>query len=85
MQKLQMENNGCPQCGSLHLVTDETNGEVVCSQCGLVITENKLNRTPEWRAYTLDEQRSKSRMGAPIRYSHFDKGLHTTIRGYKDA
>jgi transcription initiation factor TFIIB len=86
MQKtLRMENNGCPQCGSLNLVTDETNGEVVCSQCGLVITENALDRAPEWRAYTLEERRSKSRTGAPIRYSIFDKGLHTTINGFRDA
>jgi ribosomal protein S27AE len=83
MQKLQMEKNGCPQCGSLNLGTDGTNGEVVCSQCGLVIVENALNRAPEGRAYTLEEQRSKSRTGAPIRYSNFDKGLHTTIRGFK--
>jgi transcription initiation factor TFIIB len=85
MQKLQMEKSECPQCGSVYLVTDGTNGEVVCSQCGLVIADNALNRAPEWRAYTLEERRSKRRTGAPIRYSHFDKGLHTTIRGYKDA
>jgi transcription initiation factor TFIIB len=81
----QIEKTVCPQCGSPNLVTDETNGEVVCSQCGLVIIENALDRAPEWRAYTLEERRSKSRTGAPIRYSHFDKGLHTTIRGFKDA
>jgi transcription initiation factor TFIIB len=80
-----MEKTVCPQCSSPNLVTDGTNGEVICSQCGLVIVENELNRAPEWRAYTLEERFSKSRTGAPIRYSHFDKGLHTTIRGFKDA
>jgi transcription initiation factor TFIIB len=85
MQKLQMGDNACPQCGSPNLVADGTNGEVVCSQCGLVIIEKALDRAPEWRAYTLEERRSKSRTGAPIRYSNFDKGLHTTIRGFKDA
>jgi transcription initiation factor TFIIB len=86
MQKtLQMEKKVCPQCGSPNLVTDGTNGEVVCSQCGLVIVEDILNQAPEWRAYTLEQRRSKSRTGAPIRYSHFDKGLHTTIQGFKDA
>lgn len=82
---LQIESTGCPQCRSPTLVTDGNNGEVVCSQCGLVIVENILNQAPEWRAFTLEEQRSKSRAGAPIRYSHFDKGLHTTIQGSKDA
>jgi transcription initiation factor TFIIB len=85
MQKLQMKNDECPQCGSLHLVTDGFNGEVVCSQCGLVIIENTLDRAPEWRAYTLEERRSRSRTGAPIRYSNFDKGLHTTIHCFRDA
>ena len=82
---LQMQTEGCPQCHSPNLVTDGINGEVVCSQCGLVIAEAMLNQAPEWRAFTLEERRSKSRTGAPIRYSHFDKGLHTTIRGFKDA
>jgi transcription initiation factor TFIIB len=86
MQKtLQMEKTVCPQCGSPNIVTDGTKGEVICSQCGLVILENALNRAPEWRAYTLEEHQSKSRTGAPIRYSNFDKGLHTTIQGFKDA
>lgn len=80
-----MEKTICPQCGSLNLVTDGTNGEVVCSQCGLVITEGLLSQTPEWRAYTLEDQHCKTRTGAPIRYSTFDKGLHTTIQGFKDA
>jgi transcription initiation factor TFIIB len=81
----QIEKTACPQCGSLNLVTDRANAEVICSQCGLVMIENTLNGAPEWSAYTLEERRSKSRTGAPIRYSHFDKGLHTTIRGFKDA
>jgi transcription initiation factor TFIIB len=82
---LQSEKLECPQCHSPNLVTDGNNGEVVCSQCGLVIVEDTLNRAPEWRAFTLDERRTKSRAGDPIRYSHFDKGLHTTISGFKDA
>jgi transcription initiation factor TFIIB len=86
MQKTQhIERRGCPQCGNTNLITDEYNGEVVCNQCGLVVIEDSLNRAPEWRAFTLDEQRSKSRTGAPVKYSTFDKGLHTTIRGFKDA
>jgi transcription initiation factor TFIIB len=85
MQTLQKERITCPQCHSANLITDENNGEVVCSQCGLVIEDDVLNQAPEWRAFTLEEQRSKSRTGAPIRYSDFDKGLHTTIRGFKDA
>jgi transcription initiation factor TFIIB len=82
---VQMEKNKCPQCNSPKLAMDEANGEVVCVECGLVVTEDLLNQSPEWRAFTLEEQRSRSRTGTPIRYSRFDKGLHTTIQGFKDA
>jgi transcription initiation factor TFIIB len=82
---VQMEKNKCPQCRSPDLVMDEENGEFVCSECGLVIIEDVFNQGPEWRAFTLEEQRSRSRTGAPIRYSRFDKGLHTTIHGFTDA
>jgi transcription initiation factor TFIIB len=82
---LQMEKIGCPQCPGSNLVTDGNNGEVVCSQCGLVIVEKVLNQSPEWRAFTLEDKRSRSRMGSPISYARFDKGLHTTIQGFTDA
>jgi transcription initiation factor TFIIB len=82
---VQIEKNKCPQCNGLNLVMDEVKGEVVCVECGLVVTKDLLNQGPEWRAFTLEEQRSKNRMGAPIRYSRFDKGLHTSINGFTDA
>ncbi|MDH5689767.1 MAG: transcription initiation factor IIB [Candidatus Bathyarchaeota archaeon] len=82
---IQVQRGRCPQCGSPELVRDEEMGEIVCSGCGLVILEDMLNRSPEWRAFTLEEKRSKRRAGAPIRYSHFDKGLSTIIRVDKDA
>jgi len=70
----------CPECSSPELVTDEGTGEIVCSNCGLVILDEVLNRSPEWRAFTLEEKRSRRRVGAPIDYSRFDKGLSTIIR-----
>jgi transcription initiation factor TFIIB len=88
---IKMQNNllingqSCPQCHGSHLVTDENIGEVVCDKCGLVIVDKVLNKSPEWRAFTLEDRRSRSRMGAPVSYARFDKGLHTTISGFKDA
>jgi transcription initiation factor TFIIB len=80
-----MEKNNCPQCTSTNLVTDINSGEVVCGDCGLVVAENMLNQNPEWKAFTLEEREAKSRMGAPVSYARFDKGLHTTIQGFTDA
>jgi len=82
---LLINRQGCPQCHSSNLVADENIGEVVCGKCGLVIVDKVLNESPEWRAFTLEDKQSRRRNGAPINYARFDKGLHTTISGFKDA
>jgi transcription initiation factor TFIIB len=64
---------------------DKVNGEVVCSDCGLVVAENMFNRHPEWSAFTFEERQSRSRIGTPVSYARFDKGLHTMIGCSKDA
>ena len=84
MQRL-VQRGLCPECGSPELVADTEMGETVCSKCGLVILGDMLDRSPEWRAFTLEEKRSKRRVGAPVTYSHFDKGLSTVIWGNRDA
>lgn len=84
MQRL-IQNGLCPECGSPELVADKEMGETVCSKCGLVILDEMLSRGPEWRAFTLEERRSKRRVGAPMDYSLFDKGLSTIIRVDRDA
>ena len=75
----------CANCGSNELVTDRDSGEVVCSKCGLVVSDLILDQEPEWRAFTPEEQRAKARAGAPTSLKQFDKGLSTTFQPYKDA
>jgi transcription initiation factor TFIIB len=75
----------CPECGYSNIIMDRNIGEVVCSQCGLVIKDVILDQKPEWRAFTLDEKRSKSRVGSPESLSYYDKGLTTTFKTGKDA
>ena len=60
-------------------------GELVCGICGLVVEENIMHQGAEWRAFTPQERKSKSRVGVPTQYSHFDKGLSTVIRISRDA
>jgi transcription initiation factor TFIIB len=38
-----------------------------------------LDKGPEWRAFTMEEKASRSRVGMPTSYSILDKGLSTTI------
>ncbi len=45
---------GCPACGG-PLVNDLQRGEVVCAQCGLVVSESAIDVGPEWRVF--DEEK----------------------------
>lgn len=81
----KLDHAQCPECGSPRIVYDEVTGEYVCGECGLVIREEMLDRSPEWRALTLEEKAKKKRTGGPTEYSQYDKGLSTTIRIDRDA
>ena len=43
----------CPECGSRSLTRDETRGEVVCDDCGLVLEDNVIDQGAEWRVFSL--------------------------------
>jgi len=68
----------CPECGG-NVVTHEAHGETVCSECGLVVDEDEVDRGPEWRAFDAQEKDKKSRVGAPTTNTMHDKGLSTNI------
>jgi len=69
----------CPECGSNEVVQDLEKGERICSSCGLVVSEHRIDHGPEWRAFTADEKDARSRAGAPTNYAIHDKGLSTMI------
>jgi transcription initiation factor TFIIB len=69
----------CPECKSRNLVHDYDSGETICGDCGLVLYEQTLDKGPEWRAFTMEEKASRSRVGMPTNYSIHDKGLSTQI------
>ncbi len=73
------EQTRCPECGSTDLVRDYTRGEVLCNNCGLVLTENIVDQGPEWRDFEESSRQSASRVGAPANYMIYDKGLSTEI------
>lgn len=63
-----------------NVITDSESGEVVCSNCGIVITEKSENiSNPEWRAFTAEEQNKRARTGAPTSLAIHDRGLATLI------
>jgi len=69
----------CPECGGSAMIHDEDTGETVCGSCGLVVTESVIDGGPEWRAFTVEERESRTRVGAPMTYSISDMGLSTVI------
>jgi transcription initiation factor TFIIB len=61
-------------------ITDPECGEIICSNCGMVISE-KIEDTnhQERRASTLEEADKRARTGAPSSLARHDMGLSTII------
>jgi len=72
----------CPECGSTKLIYDEQRGEIICSNCGLVIEEKMIDLGQEWRQF--EEGEKKSRGGAPLTMQKFDRGLTTNVGEMSD-
>ncbi|MFZ5955701.1 MAG: transcription initiation factor IIB [Nanoarchaeota archaeon] len=72
----------CPECNSSNLVYDESRGEVICGNCGLLVEEKMVDTTHELRAFNKAEK--KTRGGPPISMQKFDKGLITNVGEISD-
>ena len=84
----------CSVCGnksvkSAIVITDHESGEIICSNCGMVISQNiEDNTRPEWRSFGNEEGggNNRSRTGMPTTLARHDRGLTTIIgRTDKDA
>jgi transcription initiation factor TFIIB len=76
----------CNICKSGQTVTDPESGEVICMNCGIVISDKVLESRPEWRAFTIEEAGDRSRTGIPRSLARHDMGLSTVIgKADKDA
>src|SRR2546422_2775250 len=73
----------CPECNSGHLSFDYERGELICEECGLVLTDQMIDQGPEWRAVGVEQGEKSARPGAPMTYTIHDKSLSTTIRWKK--
>ncbi len=69
----------CPECGSTHFYQDPVRGELVCERCGLVMEEEMVDTSQDWRAFDQDQMSRRSRAGAPLTSKRHDKGLTTEI------
>ena len=81
-ESVSEQTTTCPECEG-NLISDTEHGETVCTDCGLVVEQDGIDRGPEWRAFDSSERDSKSRVGAPTTNMMHDKGLSTNI-GWQD-
>ncbi len=72
----------CPECGSTNLIRDYERGEIICKDCGLVISENLEDYGPEWRSFDAEQRAKRARGGSPTTYMRPNKGLVTEIDQY---
>lgn len=88
----------CPVCDSnrVHeyghyrvstVITDVESGELICSQCGMVINDRlEDSARPDSRTFGNEQDYNKVRLGPPTSIAYHDMGLSTTIgRTDKDA
>jgi transcription initiation factor TFIIB len=70
----------CPSCKSDNtIITDPKSGEIICSRCGMVVSDKLLERRPEWRTFATDETEGRARTGLPSSLARHDIGLSTVI------
>lgn len=69
--------DACPECGGT--LIDDSGGERYCEDCGVLVTEQRIDRGPEWRAYTHDGEQKQSWVGESITGMLHDRGLTTDI------
>mgnify|MGYP003113962331 CR=1 FL=1 len=69
----------CPECDSRNLDRDETHGEIVCQDCGLVLEDNIIDQGAEWRVFSPEQGDQRARTGAPMSQMMHDKGLSTDL------
>lgn len=69
----------CPECNSDRLVRDYERAELICEDCGLVLSESLIDEGPEWRAFDSEQRSKRERTGPPLTLMSHDWGLSTQI------
>jgi transcription initiation factor TFIIB len=73
----------CSICGKAKgktVIIDPESGEIICSNCGIVISDKVQDMSrPEWRAFSAEEVNDRRRTGAPTSLARYDRGLYTII------
>src|SRR5919198_1001223 len=70
----------CLICNKAKAISDPESGEVICGNCGIVISDKlQESNRPEWRSFNTEEVNNRRRTGAPTSLTRHDMGLATVI------
>ncbi|OLS20491.1 MAG: Transcription initiation factor IIB [Candidatus Heimdallarchaeota archaeon LC_3] len=73
-----LDSDFCAECTG-ELIFDNSRGEIICSNCGLVTESKMIDHGQEWRAYSSDEHNNRSRTGEPLDVLSDDIKLRSTF------
>ena len=54
-----MNKNVCPSHPEAHLVEDYRAGDMICSECGLVVGDRVIDVGSEWRSFSANDKNNK--------------------------
>ncbi|WP_181687053.1 transcription initiation factor IIB [Halorhabdus salina] len=66
----------CPECDSELSRRDR---ETICTDCGLVVDESRIDPGPEWRTFEDADGEQRRRTGPPLSRARHDRGFSTRI------
>lgn len=75
----------CIQTKNNTVVTDSINGEILCENCGIVLSEKIIDTTYESAFYSLEEYQTKKRTGPIFKLSNNNVGTSLIAKRNIDA
>lgn len=59
----RMSANVCKEHPNAQLIDDSRAGDIICTECGLVVGDRVIDVSSEWRTFANDEGKDRSRVG----------------------
>ena len=56
---MMTNRNVCPNHPDAHLVEDYRAGDMICSECGLVVGDRVIDVGSEWRSFSANDKNNK--------------------------
>lgn len=78
LQRVSRIEEFCPECGGV-IIHDDFRGENACQNCGLIVSERRIDIGYKRNQYSYEEYKAKSRTGSPNTKLDFNIAYKTVI------